>query len=140
MSLASAVHSVARLSLASLFVAGVSGCAARLRPEIAPSLPPPHSVGIEMIGELKDFAEALGGQATENFLRHSDRLTADNRCYFTGKFQLPEFYSTLRMVRDASRSLETVRERYGDACADAERLLEKWPLSAAGAAVLLKAE
>ena len=25
---------------------------------------------------------------------------SDNRCYFTGKLQLPEFYSTLRMVRE----------------------------------------
>jgi hypothetical protein len=100
MSLDAAANSVARLSLACLFVAGVSGCAARPRPEVAPAWPPAHLVGIEMIGELKDFAEALGGQATENFLRRSDRLTADNRCYFTGKLQLPEFYSTLRMVRE----------------------------------------
>jgi hypothetical protein len=100
MSLDAAANSVARLSLACLFVAGVSGCAARPRPEVAPAWPLAHLVGIEMIGELKDFAEALGGQATENFLRRSDRLTADNRCYFTGKLQLPEFYSTLRMVRE----------------------------------------
>ena len=49
---------------------------------------------------MKDFAVALGGHATENFVRLSDRQTSDNRCYFTGKLQLPEFYSTLRMVRE----------------------------------------
>lgn len=68
-------------------------------------------VAAEVIAEVKDFAIALGGHATENFLQQSDRHTADNRCYFTGKLQLPEFYSTLRMVREdgdrcASRSDE----------------------------------
>jgi hypothetical protein len=61
---------------------------------------PPAFVAVELIGELKDFAEVLGGQPTENFLRYSDRTHADNRCYFTGKLQLPEFYSALRMVRE----------------------------------------
>jgi hypothetical protein len=85
--------------LASL-VAGASACAPRPRPEVTPTLPPAQFASIEVIGELKDFAEALGGHPTENFLRHSDRHTADNRCYFTGKLQLPEFYNTLRMVRE----------------------------------------
>ena len=53
-----------------------------------------------MIAEVKDFAVALGGHATDNFLRQSDQHTSDNRCYFTGKLQLPEFYSALRMVRE----------------------------------------
>ena len=53
-----------------------------------------------MIAEVKDFAVALGGHATENFLRHSDHRISDNRCYFTGKLQLPEFYSALGMVRE----------------------------------------
>ena len=64
-----------------------------------------------MIAEVKDFAVALGGHATENFLHHSARIVSDNRCYFTGKLQLPEFYSSLRMVREdgercAARSIE----------------------------------
>ncbi|RPI55158.1 MAG: hypothetical protein EHM55_08710 [Acidobacteria bacterium] len=83
-----------------LVVAGASGCAARARTEVTPAAPPAHVVGIELIGELKDFGESLGGHATENFRRHSDRQTADNRCYFTGKLQLPEFYSSLHMVRE----------------------------------------
>jgi hypothetical protein len=61
---------------------------------------PPPFAAVEIIGELKDFAETLGGQPTENFLQYSDRSHADNRCYFTGKLQLPEFYSALRMVRE----------------------------------------
>jgi len=59
-----------------------------------------HFVAAEVIAEVKDFAIALGGHATDNFLRHSDQHTSDNRCYFTGKLQLPEFYSALHMVRE----------------------------------------
>lgn len=83
-----------------MVVAGVSGCAGRPRPEVTPPSLPARFVGTEVIGELKEFEEALGGHATGNFLRYSDRHTADNRCYFTGKLQLPEFYSGLRMVRE----------------------------------------
>ena len=79
----------------------ISGCTAKARPNVTPASPPAHFVGHEVIGELKDFFEdQLGGQRTKNFLRYSDRRTADNRCYFTGKLQLPEYYSTLRMVRE----------------------------------------
>ena len=94
--------------------AGAVGCAGKVRADVAPKAPvptPAHIVGLELIGDLKDFAEDLGGEATENFLRHSDRPTSDTRCYFTGKLELPEFYSTLRMVREdggrcAARSAE----------------------------------
>ena len=57
-------------------------------------------VAAEVIAEVKDFAVTLGGDATGNFVRSSDRRISDNRCYFTGKLELPEFYSTLRMVRE----------------------------------------
>ena len=94
--------------------ATAAGCAGKVRPDIAPTTAvssSAHVVGLELIGDLKDFAEGLGGDATENFLRQSDRQTSDNRCYFTGKLELPEFYSTLRMVREdgarcAARSSE----------------------------------
>lgn len=82
----------------------VCGCAGNARPRLTPaapySPPPAHFVAAEVIAEVKDFAVSLGGHETENFLRVSDRPTSDNRCYFTGKLQLPEFYSTLRMVRE----------------------------------------
>jgi hypothetical protein len=57
-----------------------------------------------VIAEVKDFAVALGGDATNNFLLQSDRHTSDNRCYFTGKLQLPEYYNALRMVREDAES------------------------------------
>ena len=71
--------------------------AARLPPLTRPLR---RSEPAALIGELKAFAEALGGQPTENFLRFSERSTADDRCYLTGKLQLPEFYSGLRMIRE----------------------------------------
>jgi hypothetical protein len=94
---------VVGVCVALLFLgAGVSGCAARTPPEVRPvTQPPPQSFsGVEAIGEVKAFAEALGGQPTENFLQLSERYTADERCYLTGKLQLPEFYSGLRMIRE----------------------------------------
>jgi hypothetical protein len=92
-----------RCFLGIVVVAAASACAGKVRADVTPSSSAEVSapvVGLEIIGELKDFGESLGGHATENFLRLSDRHTADNRCYFTGKLELPEFYSTLRMVRE----------------------------------------
>jgi hypothetical protein len=95
---------VTRSVIALLFVMASSACAAKTAPEAAPSVPgasrPSTFSGLEIIGELKAFEEALGGRETENFLRYSSRPTADDRCYFTGKLQLPEFYSGLRLVRE----------------------------------------
>jgi hypothetical protein len=105
----------ARVCLACLFVvAGASGCAVRARSAVMPASPsPPASfVAAELIGELKEFEEALGGQATENFRQYSDRPVADNRCYFTGKLQLPEFYSALRMVREDERQCTARADEY----------------------------
>ena len=95
-----------RRILAGILLVAATACASRPRPAVMPKAPlsTPTPPAVELIGDLKDFAEALGGEATANFLSHSARPNADNRCYFTGKLQLPEFYSALRMVReDADR-------------------------------------
>ena len=91
-----------RVCLAFAAVAAAAGCAGKTRPNLTPesSTAVSQFVATEVIAEVKDFAVTLGGHATENFVRTSDRQTSDNRCYFTGKLQLPEFYSTLRMVRE----------------------------------------
>src|SRR5687768_9283084 len=93
-----------------LILLSAAACSGRARPAIAPSVPSSsassssstaaHFVASEVIAEVKDFALTLGGHATGNFLRHSDHITSDNRCYFTGRLELPEFYSSLRMVRE----------------------------------------
>lgn len=96
-----------------VLAAGATGCAGRPRPAVTPApMPPRAAAATEMIGDLKDFAEALGGHPTENFLSYSSRAVADNRCYFTGKLQLPEFYSTLRMVREEEASCSSRANEY----------------------------
>lgn len=88
-----------------LVLLSAAACSGRARPAVAPAAPSSSVkttpfVAAEVIAEVKDFAVALGGHATDNFLRHSNHVISDNRCYFTGKLQLPEFYSSLRMVRE----------------------------------------
>ncbi|MEO5739028.1 MAG: aminopeptidase [Vicinamibacterales bacterium] len=81
-------------------MAAACGCSGNPRPNVTPASSQAHFLASEVIAEVKDFAVALGGHATENFRQPSARQISDNRCYFTGKLQLPEFYSTLRMVRE----------------------------------------
>ena len=99
--LSCAIRSVG-VGAACAVVAASFGCAGKAPPSLTPASPSSTTqfVAAEVIAEVKDFAVALGGHATENFLRLSDSQTSDNRCYFTGKLQLPEFYSSLRMVRE----------------------------------------
>ena len=83
-----------------ILAAAVSGCTtAHVSPRVSTSSPAAFS-GIELVGELKTFAESMGGQPTENFLNYSTRAVSDERCYFTGKLQLPEYYNSLRLVRE----------------------------------------
>jgi len=82
-----------------ILAAALSGCTAHVSPRVTSSSPAAFS-GIEFVGELKSFAESMGGQPTENFLNYSTRVVSDERCYFTGKLQLPEYYNTLRLVRE----------------------------------------
>ena len=87
-----------------LLVLAAGACASRPRPAVTPAEPSPSAVtqfvAAEVIAEVQDFAITLGSEATGNFAKSSDRYTSDNRCYFTGKLELPAFYSTLRMVRE----------------------------------------
>ena len=86
-----------------LILMSVPACSGRPRPAVtpaAPAVPAPHFLATEVIAEVKDFAVSLGSHSTDNFLKLSDHIISDNRCYFTGKLQLPEFYSSLRMVRE----------------------------------------
>src|SRR5687767_12261655 len=97
-----------RLAVSCVVIATVHGCARNPRAAVEPAAPTALAavpfVATEVIAEVKDFAVALGGDATNNFLLQSDRHTSDNRCYFTGKLQLPEYYNALRMVREGAES------------------------------------
>src|SRR5688572_18476683 len=63
----------------------------------------PSSPGAAVISELKAFQQSLGVDATSNFLRYSDRVRAVNRCYFTGRLELPATYADLRLTADDGR-------------------------------------
>jgi predicted aminopeptidase len=91
-----------RTGAAFAVVVAAAGCARGTPPDVTPASPTQtsHFVAAEVIAEVKDFAVALGGHPTGNFLRLSENRTSDNRCYFTGKLQLPEYYSALHMVRE----------------------------------------
>ena len=99
-------RAVRRLSAgaACLTLAVGYGCAAKVQPAVTPLEPAPspvaHFVAADVIAEVKDFAVTLGGDATGNFVRSSDRRMSDTRCYFTGKLELPAFYNALHMVRE----------------------------------------
>src|SRR4051812_15349847 len=84
--------------LVALFTA--SGCAARTPPKTAPPPESRASSPIDAIGELKTFEGTLGGGQTQNFLRYSPQVSSDERCYYTGKLELPEFYSGLHLARE----------------------------------------
>ena len=60
-----------------LVVTTAAGCAAKVRPDLTPPVPARSYPGLDTIGKLKTFEETLGGHATENFLRVSDRPVAD---------------------------------------------------------------
>lgn len=94
------VARAARVGAVCAVVAAGAACSRHTRPTITPAPPAHPFVASEVIAEVKDFAVALGGHKTENFLRSSDNHASDNRCYFTGTLQLPEFYSALHMVRE----------------------------------------
>ena len=89
---------------ACLTLAAGYGCGAKVQPEVTPGEPASSTVtqfvAAEVIADVKDFAVTLGGDATGNFVRSSDRRISDTRCYFTGKLELPAFYSSLHMVRE----------------------------------------
>ena len=91
-----------RFGAACAVLVGAPACGRSPHPNVTPVAPIETGsfVASEVIADVKDFAVSLGGHPTDNFLRLSERRTSDTRCYFTGKLQLPEFYSTLRMVRE----------------------------------------
>jgi hypothetical protein len=57
----------------------------------SPDAPTRH----ELIGAMKELEQSWGFRPTQNFLRRTDHLVADFRCYYTGKLELPDSYEGL---------------------------------------------
>jgi hypothetical protein len=55
-----------------------------------------------VIADIKSVQQSLGFEPTRNFLAHSHNTDAVYRCYYTGKFELPESYEGLRL-REGTR-------------------------------------
>ena len=49
----------------------------------------------ELVSEMKELQESLGFPRTGNFKKHSERVKAYYRCYYTGKLELPAGYDDL---------------------------------------------
>jgi hypothetical protein len=93
-------HSVARaLAHVVMLVGAAAGCSPRKPPAVTPS-----STGtagtLETIQEIKAFQETLGIEHTDDFLQYSAGPLAINRCYYTGKLELPASYRGLRLTQD----------------------------------------
>jgi predicted aminopeptidase len=56
----------------------------------------------ELIEDVKDFESDLGFSKTGNFTKHSDKVIAAYRCYYTGKLEIPESYDELRLREGTS--------------------------------------
>jgi len=55
-----------------------------------------------VIAEIKSVQQSLGFEPTKNFLKHAHGTEAVYRCYYTGKFEIPDSYEGLRL-REGSR-------------------------------------
>lgn len=65
----------------------------------------------EAIEGIKRFEEAQGLKPTRNFETRSDKAAASNRCYFTGKLELPRTYDELelRQVKGPSCGIDETK-------------------------------
>ncbi len=65
----------------------------------------------ELIEAMKQLQEDLGFRRTDNFTHRSEKLAADYRCYFTGRFELPDSYDGLKLKTGSKEgcALDAVR-------------------------------
>ena len=61
---------------------------------------------------MKAFEQTLGVEATNNFLKYSASQRAVNRCYFTGKLELPGSYLDLHLVRGSDAGCAVDTQKY----------------------------
>jgi hypothetical protein len=88
--------SVARALRAVILLVAATGCSSRKPPVVTPS-----SAGtLATIQEIKAFQQTLGIEHTDDFLQYSAAPRAINRCYYTGKLELPASYRGLGLTQD----------------------------------------
>src|SRR5438046_744563 len=77
-----------------ILIVAATACA----PKKPPAAIPLSSVRQAIVADMKTFEHTLGVEATNNFLRYSASVRSFNRCYFTGKLELPASYRDLHLV------------------------------------------
>jgi hypothetical protein len=77
-----------------------------------PAVKPASSPRGELIGDVKAFEQTLGVGATGNFLRYSDSAGAIDRCYFTGRLELPVSYRALGLTGEGKEQCAARGNKY----------------------------
>jgi len=101
------IASVARTGM--LILAAASAACSLNKPAATTPTPSQIPPSQALVTDMKAFEQTLGVEATNNFLSYSASQRAVNRCYFTGKLELPGSYRDLHLVRggDAGCSVDT---------------------------------
>jgi hypothetical protein len=74
------------------------------------TLQPPANLGL--VADMKAFEQTLGVLATNNFLRYSASQRAVDRCYFTGKLELPGSYRDLHLAHGSEAGCSVDMQKY----------------------------
>lgn len=90
-----------------VLIAVSTACSSKRPPAATPSFPRQ-----ELIAEIKDFQDTLGGRHTNNFSHFSETPNAVYRCYFTGKLELPGSYAGLGLRYSEGTHCPLDEDRY----------------------------
>lgn len=96
------------LALTLLATAVAAGCS-----RATDSSPPPApSPGMKVVREIQQYGESVGFEQTGAFSRHEPNRKAFYRCYYTGKFELPDSYDGLKIKNGTEDGCKVDGEKY----------------------------
>jgi hypothetical protein len=73
---------------------------------------PPSSPRQAIVADMKAFEHTLGVEPTNNFLQYSASVRSFNRCYFTGKLELPASYRDLHLIQGTETGCSVDEQQY----------------------------
>lgn len=76
------------------------------------SPPPAPSPPMQVVREIQQYGESVGFEQTGAFSRHEPNRKAFYRCYYTGKFELPDSYDGLKVKDGAEQGCEVDGGKY----------------------------
>ncbi len=74
--------------------------------------PPAPSPGMQVVREIQQYGESVGFEQTGAFSRHDPDQKAFYRCYYTGKFELPDSYDGLKVKDGTEDGCEVDGDKY----------------------------